>query len=328
MIAVPSPSLADSRPKVSVVVAIYKVEAYIERCARSLFEQSLDDIEYLFIDDCTPDRSIEVLQGVLSEYPIRQPQVTIHKMERNSGLPAVRKWGIQHASGEFVIQCDGDDWVEPDMYGQMYEMAVRENADMVVCDFDRTDGTKVYVTCRGCTETDSDIFARNLLLQKDAWTLWNKLVRRDCCPADKLMFASGNMGEDMVLTIQMVLNAKKICSIHRTFYHYFINTASITHMSTEDRRMTCFHQNKANADIVFDFLRLQEKEKLYADCIVYAKSCIKQQLWLTRFDADKFRLWQATYPEIDRVVPFSRHITLRNKIKFILTNLRLYPFHK
>ena len=80
-------------PKVSVIVPVYGVEKYMERCARSLFEQTLDDIEYLFIDDCTPDRSIEILQQVLEEYPHRKPQVTIHRMEQNSGQAAVRKWG-------------------------------------------------------------------------------------------------------------------------------------------------------------------------------------------------------------------------------------------
>ena len=68
-------------PKVSVIVPVYGVEIYIERCARSLFEQTLDDIEYLFIDDCTPDRSIEILKQVLEDYPQRKTQTIIHRME-------------------------------------------------------------------------------------------------------------------------------------------------------------------------------------------------------------------------------------------------------
>ena len=72
-------------PKVSVIVPIYRREKYIERCVRSLLEQTLGDIEYLFIDDCTPDKSIEILKSVLEEYPLRKKQVVVHAMEKNSG---------------------------------------------------------------------------------------------------------------------------------------------------------------------------------------------------------------------------------------------------
>ena len=72
-------------PAVSVIVPVYKVEPYIARCARSLFGQTLKDIEYIFIDDCTPDRSIEVLREVLEEYPERKEQVRIFRMPENGG---------------------------------------------------------------------------------------------------------------------------------------------------------------------------------------------------------------------------------------------------
>ena len=80
-------------PKVSVIVPVYKVEPFIESCARSLFDQTLDDIEYIFVDDCTPDRSMEILREVLSAYPGRNDRVKWLRMPVNSGLPAVRKVG-------------------------------------------------------------------------------------------------------------------------------------------------------------------------------------------------------------------------------------------
>ena len=70
-------------PKISIIVSVYGAEKYIERCVRSLFEQTLDDIEYIFIDDCSPDHSIEILNRVLVEYPYRREQVKIHLMARN-----------------------------------------------------------------------------------------------------------------------------------------------------------------------------------------------------------------------------------------------------
>ena len=85
-------------PKVSIIIPVYGVEKYIERCARSLFEQTLDDIEYLFIDDSTPDRSIDILKRVLENYSHRKSQVNIHRREQNSGQAIVRNWGMQNAT--------------------------------------------------------------------------------------------------------------------------------------------------------------------------------------------------------------------------------------
>lgn len=132
--------------KVSVIIPVYGVEKYIERCVRSLFEQTLDDIEYLFIDDCTPDRSIDILKQVLEEFPHRKCQVVIHRMKQNSGQAKVREWGMRNATGEYVIHCDSDDWVETDMYRLMYDEAKRIDADIVMCGYKVTDGQTVLVS--------------------------------------------------------------------------------------------------------------------------------------------------------------------------------------
>ena len=106
-------------PKISVIVPIYNVSAYIERCARSLWEQTLDDIEYIFINDCTPDNSMEILEKVLKDYPQRKSQTRIFKMPTNSRQAAVRRHGIKLAAGEYIIHCDADDWVDTNLYEKM-----------------------------------------------------------------------------------------------------------------------------------------------------------------------------------------------------------------
>ena len=104
------------QPKVSVVIPVYGVEKYIERCARSLFEQTMQEgIEYIFVDDCSPDRSIEILEKVLKEYPHREPQVKIIQHSKNQGIFYTRNTGVENATGEYIIHCDSDDWVEPDI---------------------------------------------------------------------------------------------------------------------------------------------------------------------------------------------------------------------
>lgn len=121
--------------KVSVIIPVYNVEKYIEHCARSLMEQTLMDIEYIFVDDCTPDHSMEILQRVLTDYPERLENIRIIHHTQNSGSAAVRNTGLQIAQGEYIIHCDSDDWVEPDMYKAMYAKAKETDADIVVTDY-------------------------------------------------------------------------------------------------------------------------------------------------------------------------------------------------
>ena len=168
-------------PKVSVVIPIYGVEKYIERCCRSLFEQTLDDIEFLFIDDCTPDNSIEILNNTLLRYPDRKKQIRIIKMSTNSGQAAVRRQGIFEAKGDYIIHCDSDDWVEPDMYKRMWEKALQENLDIVVCDYNRSDGYnhKIVKKADESMYQDKDTYFSMLIRGYVSTAIWNKLVRRD-----------------------------------------------------------------------------------------------------------------------------------------------------
>lgn len=131
-------------PKVSVVIPVYGVEKYIERCARSLFEQTLDDIEFIFVDDCTPDRSMEILAQIIKEYRLRFAEknyvVRTERMPTNSGQAAVRRHGIQLCTGNYIIHCDSDDWVDKDLYKQMYLLAISSGTDIVISNYSVSDG--------------------------------------------------------------------------------------------------------------------------------------------------------------------------------------------
>lgn len=128
-------------PKVTVIVPVYGVEKYIERCAISLFEQTLDDIEIIFVNDCTPDRSMEILDRIIEKYRFlfeeKKYIVRTESMLTNSGQAAVREHGTKLAIGDYIIHCDSDDWVEKTWLELMYEKADNENIDVVFCDYYR-----------------------------------------------------------------------------------------------------------------------------------------------------------------------------------------------
>ena len=130
---------------VSVLVPVYGVEQYIERCARSLFGQTYSNVEYVFVNDCTPDKSVEVLQRVLEDYPNRKVSVKIVNHEKNRGLAAARNTALNNATGEFVCHVDSDDWLELDAIEKLVEKQLETGADMV-------SGNMLVHTIRGVEE--------------------------------------------------------------------------------------------------------------------------------------------------------------------------------
>lgn len=99
-------------PKVSVIIPIYRVEPYIERCARSLMEQTMREcIEFIFINDATPDGSMRLLKQVLDDYPARASQIRIINHNENKGIAYTRSEGIKEAKGQYIGWCDSDDCV-------------------------------------------------------------------------------------------------------------------------------------------------------------------------------------------------------------------------
>lgn len=217
--------------KVSVLVPVYGVEKYIEQCVRSLFSQTIKaGIEFIFVNDCTKDRSIEILKEVLLEYPERENQVKIIHHKTNLGLAVARATGVKAAKGEYLIHCDSDDWVEPEMYELMYEEAKKTDADIVGCDFYSEVGVlkkefKQNFLMGSITSVKSILTGDPRLFS----FLWLRMVRRDFYIKNQL-FAPHDvtMLEDMILSIPMHLKARKCAYVSKSLYHYRTNTAGIS----------------------------------------------------------------------------------------------------
>ncbi len=318
-------------PKVSVIIPVYGVEKYIERCARSLFEQTLYDIEYLFIDDCTPDRSIEILKSVLEEYPNRKSQVIIHRMEQNSGQAAVRRWGMLNATGDYVIHCDSDDWVDTDMYRAMYDKALGDGADIVICDYCQTDGGTQQMNIRSFENgLDKMHILKAFFLEKYSWAVWNKLVSRKLYTTNRIIFPSRNMGEDMVLTIQFLKFSKKIAYINRPMYFYFKNEISITGNCSLENVLVRTMQLKENVDLVLNLYMYEEEHAIiFKNELDYLKVHVKCELCQYSQDNKLLNIWRNVYPELKFIdVLHLKGINCKLKIIYAITSLGLYPLFK
>lgn len=221
--------------KVSVIVPVYKVEAYIERCARSLFEQTLDDMEYIFVNDCTPDNSLKVLKNVLSQYPQREKQVQIVSHKERKGSSCARNTGLAVASGKYIIYCDSDDYVDIEMYESMYETAVSSDADIVWCDFYDVYPDRMSYHKTADTKKDRIEFLRTYM---SSWTpVWNMLVKKKIYLEHDLSFPENIMHrEDFYMSVILHFYASKIEKIDKALYYYNrSNPSSI--LSNADKNM-------------------------------------------------------------------------------------------
>ena len=118
-------------PKVSIIVPIYNVEGYIEKCLETLVNQTLEDIEIILVNDGSTDNSELIAKRFFEKYP----EKIVYLEKENGGLSDARNYGIPYSKGEYIAFLDSDDYVEKNMYEEMYELAKRENSDMVQCNF-------------------------------------------------------------------------------------------------------------------------------------------------------------------------------------------------
>ena len=214
---------------VSVIIPVFNAEKSIEKCCRSLFEQTLDSIQFIFVDDCTPDNSINILNTILSEYPQRIKNTTIIHHNKNKGVGSVRKTGITHAKGNYIIHCDSDDWIERNMYEHMFKVAKSSNADIVVCDINEIYPQRIqHIHINPLKNNLQCVEA--LLAGSMHGGLCNKLIKRTLYTKYKIMSVDGlNFCEDLYLTYKLFYFAKDIIFIDIPLYQYNkCNTNSVT----------------------------------------------------------------------------------------------------
>lgn len=230
-------------PLVSVLVPVYGVEKYIERCARSIFEQTYENLEIIFVNDCTPDSSIDILRRVLSEYPSRVPQTRILNHDVNKGLAAARKTALMASTGYYVQSYDSDDYVEKNMIEMMVRSAQEADADISICDY-----TIVYDNGISKRINVNPPLGNIACLQKifsgDVHSsVWNKLIRRslyfnnDIFPIDGL-----NMWEDLSVMFRLIFYAKKISYLPQSYYNYYVGragayTSSVMNLSQQKNKI-------------------------------------------------------------------------------------------
>lgn len=212
--------------KVSVIVPVYNIEKYIERCVRSLFIQTYKNLEIILIDDGSTDNSSEVCDR-LKEVDNRV--VCIHK--ENGGAASARNCGLNRASGDYVLFVDGDDFVHPDMIQVMYEKIEHYGVKMVICDYQHfTIENEIVEPVIGADEKvgGSDILQLLYLSERARFiSPCCKLVERGLW--EGIRFPERRYREDEFTIYKLLLKVNDALCISQKFYYYFQRQESLMH---------------------------------------------------------------------------------------------------
>ena len=295
--------------KISVITPIYGVEKFIGRCVESLMQQTIDGVEYIFVNDATPDKSMDVLRSVVERYPAKASQVKIVEHEHNKGLPAARNSGMAVATGEYLFHCDSDDYVEPDMLETLYSKALEAGADIVWSDWYLTFEKNERYMVQPSYDTPMEAL-KAMLGGAMKYNVWNKLVKRSLYVDNGIEFPAGyGMGEDMTMMF-LFAHARKVAYVPKAFYHYVkLNTGAFS-QTYSDRHL---EELKHNVQRTAEYLHSVVDGDIEKDMAFFKLEAIFPFL-ITDGSNGRYRLWQEWFPEANKYILSNKNISARSRM--------------
>ena len=281
----------DTNIKVSILVPFYKVEKYVGRCVDSLFSQTYKNIEYIFVNDCTPDKSMDVINEHIKKYGVAEKcKMIIH--ETNQGISASRNDCLDNMTGDYFLFIDSDDYIDKDMVELLVEAAVKENADISGCGYIE-EYADHRVECPQRYTNDHDEMMRAITLLTIKGVMWKLLVRSTIVTEhrDEVRFIPDrNMVDDYLFCCQIFYYAQRFAGVDRCMYHWIqYNPNNYTHttifavesQAAAIRKVEEFYNEKGVIDIVSDELR---KRKFISKLpLLLDKNCIDVKRWRSLF---------------------------------------------
>ena len=210
-------------PKVSVIVPIYNVEKYLEKCINSLLSQTLEDIQIILVNDGSKDNS----GNIAKECEKNNKNRIIYVEKENGGLSDARNYGLKYATGDFIAFLDSDDYIEKNAYEEMYNKAIEENADYVECDFIWEFPNKIRVDKQYPYKNKKEMLSFVRVVA------WNKLIKRQLITDNNLEFPKGLRYEDVEFTYKLIPFINKFAYVDKPFIHYVQREGSIANVQNE-----------------------------------------------------------------------------------------------
>ncbi|MBR5275814.1 MAG: glycosyltransferase family 2 protein [Bacteroidaceae bacterium] len=252
--------------KIAIAVPVYGVEQYIARCATSLFEQTYSNIEYIFVNDCTPDSSVAVLNSVVEKYPNRKEQVKIVSHEKNRGLAAARNTALENCTSDYIMHVDSDDYIDVRTVELLVDKLKEDDYDIISYNFKvlMKSGDEIWKhpECSNPKEMTLSILKRNVPV-----CACGRLIRTALYKDNGIKtIEKVNMSEDYSVTPFLFFYSKKIATISAPLYIYdFRNESSYTHSISANK----VNQDWQAVEHVESFFAPMGQE--YVTSIKYAK---------------------------------------------------------
>ena len=310
--------------KVSILVPFYKVEKFVARCVESLFAQTYSNIEYVFVNDCSPDGSMDVIYEAIAKYGVSEKcKMIVH--ETNLGISASRNDCLDNMTGDYFLFIDSDDYIDKDMVELLVAAAVKDNADISGCGYIEEYADHSVEKPQHYTNNHDEMM-RAITLLTIKGVMWKLLVRGSIVTEhkDEVRFIPDrNMVDDYLFCCQIFYYAKRFAGVDRCMYHWIqYNPNNYTHttkfavesQAAAIRKTEEFYREKGVYEVVKDAL-LQRKfiSKLP---LLFDTNCYDVQLWRELFPesndvwhnmafskGNKFMFWMAQ-SSFFRFIPF------------------------
>lgn len=206
--------------RISVIITMYNVSAYIERCAISLFEQTYRDMELIFVDDASSDDSVAKLNAIVEQYGNENFSVKVLLSDTNQGVSMTRRCGMEAASGEYMVHVDGDDYVAPHFIEKMANKAIETHADVVMCGLYYDYGLKLEARAVIKSDTLDDCVA-HILSGEVHGSLCNKLIRSSIIRDNQIYPKAGMLlGEDKFVVLGVLTHVDCVAYVDEPLYYY------------------------------------------------------------------------------------------------------------
>lgn len=236
-----------SKEKISIIIPCYNVEKYVEKCIKSIMNQTYSELEVIVIDDKSTDGTYDVLLKLKKEYNDR---FILLQNEKNSGLAYTRNFGVKKATGKYIGFIDSDDYVAPDYYEVLVEKILNDKSDLVVDDIQLVDesGNNIGNVVKSCIL--DEVSKVSIIDNGLAASACNKLLRKDLLL--KYPFLEGKINEDVASIIPIIVHSDKISYTDKAVYNYVQRHNSIQNSKFSEKRFDMFDSIKVCLDRISD----------------------------------------------------------------------------
>lgn len=303
--------------KVSILVPFYKVENYVGKCVESLFRQTYKNIEYVFVNDCTPDKSMQVINENIDKYGVRD-KCKIIEHKTNKGISTSRNDCLDNATGDYILFIDSDDYIDLDMVESLVNAAKENDADISGCGYTEEFGDR-SVDMPQVYTNDHNEMLKAITVLKIKGVMWKLLIRRSIVEDNNVRFIPDNtMVDDYLFCCQVFFYAKRFASVDRCMYHYIqfnpnnyskTTVFNVTSQAKAIIKTEEFYKENGVYDIVKE--ELQQRKFLSKLPLLLNKNCYDVKTWRQLFPDSNFA-WN------------NINLGMKNKLIVLLAQTPLY----